>query len=146
MTDYYTQRLEEKRQAKEAMYKPNLPLQRPNNKQDQLNGVGRGVITMAGTPAQPQPEQPPLPNSLFKKSFDQYTQDPAFKGGMEEFATIIQSMRKELDGLGLPPEVMQKRVEALVDQYSKGAQNFSMKQQQQSQHQLPQQGAMEGVM
>lgn len=114
MVDFYSQRLQEKQQAKEARRQPNMPLQRPNT----MNGVGdsgRGM-TMAGKPSALNQESSPQ-DSLFKTYFDKYTGDPSFKQGMEEFATIMQSMRQDLGGIELPPEVLQKRVQEVVNGY-----------------------------
>lgn len=116
MTDFYTQRLQELQGKKEASLAKKLPLQRPLNSIN--SGTGQDLRKMAGNPQQPTQEQTPqINNSFFKTMFDKYSEDEGFKSGMEEFSAVMKTMREELNGIELPPEMLEKRVRNVVDKY-----------------------------
>lgn len=117
MTDFYTQRLNQARQEKQAsMQRQFLPYQKPEGNNPN-SPVGN---TMAGRPTDPNAKNQ-IQDSPFKTAFDTYTQDESFKAGMEEFATIMEAMKRDLNGIELPPEVLQKRVAQVVDRYKNTA-------------------------
>ncbi len=120
MTDFYTQRLQELQGKKEASLAKKLPLQRPLNSIN--SGTGQDLRKMAGNPIPQNQEQgPTVNNSFFKTMFDKYTEDEGFKSGMEEFSAVMKTMNEELNGIELPPEMMEKRVRNVVDQYKQKA-------------------------
>lgn len=144
MTDYYSQRLAETTKAKEARLQrlAGLPLGKPNFGADA--GVATDLKTMAGTPTDPN-AKPPVPESLFKTMFDTYSKDDSFKNGMTEFATIMETMRQEMNGVDLPEEVKRKRVEGIVKKYVEGSRisdRQRMSQQGGMQRGMPQEGGM----
>lgn len=134
MSNAYTKRLQELNGAKEARLqrRAGLPMGRPGV--PQTREVAESLKRMAGQPTNPNqaPEQPQIPNSGFKTAFDQYSKNPEFKNGMAEFATIMQTMKKDLGGINLPPEMLRKRVEKVVNQYVQGSRNMSPEMQQQA--------------
>lgn len=126
--DYYSQRLSEKKKTKdERLSKFNLPLGRPNNQIPNGQGLDNNLKTMAGAPQQPQQpqqEQDPLSGvegGDFKAVFDRLSGDNSFKSGMAEFATIMKTMNKDMKGLNLPPEVLQKKVAEVMKRYQQGS-------------------------
>lgn len=125
MVDYYSQRLNQARQEKEAsINKMFLPFQKPETRTG-AGTEGSNVMGMAGKPADPN-AQNQLQDSPFKTAFDEYATDDSFKTGMEEFATIMEAMKKDLNGINLPPEVMQKKVEQVIQRYTDTASKKNM--------------------
>lgn len=137
--DYYSQRLSEKKKNREERAtKFNLPLGRPNG---QMPSQQNALKTMAGTPAQPTEQNPNagLPDSGFKSVFENLSKDEGFKNGMAEFATIMKTMQKDMQGLNLPEDVMRKRVEQVVQKYAQGSKNTDSQMQQ-----MPEGGSING--
>ena len=145
--DYYSQRLSEKKKTKDERLAKSLPLGRPNS---QMPSMNNSLRTMAGQPQQPQEQnQDPnagMANSGFKTVFENLSKDDGFKNGMAEFATIMKTMNKDMQGLNLPPEVMRKKVEQVVQKYAQGSVNAdkaAMEAPQQEQ-QMPMGGPQDG--
>lgn len=121
MTDFYTQRLDKAREAKQARNPNSLPLQKPNT-QDPF-GTGAGdVTTLAGTPTDPS-AGPELSQGKFSQMMKHYSQDEKFNTGMAEFAAAIQALKAELEGVDLPPEVMENRVTEIYNRFKTRAAN-----------------------
>lgn len=125
--DYYSQRLSEKKKSKaDRLAKVSLPMGRPNG---QAPSAQNALRTMAGTPQQPQEQDPNagIAGSGFKTVFENLSKDDGFKNGMAEFATIMKTMNKDMQGLNLPPEVMRRKVEQVVQKYVQGSQGLNSK-------------------
>ena len=117
MTDFYSQRLQEiSTKKKESFAKTKLPINKPEDL-----AYAEEVSGLAGmkSPTQETPE----PQGMFKDTFDFYNQDPVFKTGMDEFIGTVKTMREEVKDLNLPPEMLEKRISAMIEQYKQQAMN-----------------------
>ena len=134
MTDFYSQRLKEiSTKKKENFAKTKLPINKPEDL-----AYAEEVSGLAGMRA-PAGEQPQA-QGMFKDTFDFYNQDPSFKTGMDEFIGSVKTMREEVKDLNLPPEMLEKRIKGMIDQYKQQAVGS------QNQQPTPQMaGAMSGV-
>jgi len=142
MTDFYTQRLDGYRQTKEEKaQKIGLPSQRPNLPSE---GGEANPNVMASKPkdSNSSPEGQ-IPDGLFKSAFESYTKDPNFSAGMEEYVVSLKAMNQEMDGLGLPESVRERRVKQLLEKFQGG---YLAKEQEQLQmQQLMQSSSQMGV-
>lgn len=121
MTDYYSQRLKEHSQAKTARFQTNLPLQKPNLN----NAVGTGggdVRTLAEKPTNPG-DFPDFPDGPLKNMLTHYAgKDPQFGGGIKSYITQVEALKQEFEGLGLPEDMMRKKLGNILGQYQQGSQ------------------------
>lgn len=146
MTDIYSERLNMYKREKEEKRVRSLPLQKPNT--TNLGNVGTGgqdIQIMAGQPKDPN-SQPDIPDGRLKTVMGKFgKRDPNFQAGMETFITALETMKKEIEGLGLPDSIKESRVKALIEEFansSRGQQAMPSPQQLQ-QPQVPN-GALEG--